>query len=427
MIPSKKENNGAVQGGLGRRPMKIWIISHYDTTPKYPGSTRHFDFAKELVKRGHSVTIFAASIHYLLLRETIDYEGKDSVTEIIDGIRFVWIRTYPYQKNNWKRFANMLSFSKNAFRIAKKINLEKPDILFGSSVHLFAVHTAYRLAKRFRLPLVMEVRDLWPKTLIDFGFPRWHPLVIVLGFLEKFLYRRAKKIISLLPHAGKYIQSLGIAEEKIVYIPNGVDISPFAASGSIPAKPAGQENSFRVTYTGAIGVPNNMDVFIDAAEILRDQHPHIKFLLVGDGKEKARLIDTAVQRNLSNVEFLDPVPKSDLALLLRQSDVLFVALKGINLYDFGISLNKLFDYLAAAKPVITSMNTANNPIRDAAAGICVPADRPAEIADAILTLYNMPAEDREAVGKRGFDFVEKNYSIPVLTDKLEGLLMELSR
>ena len=424
-MSSKAENPGAVQVEPKPRPMNIWLISHYDTTPKYPGSTRHFDFARELVKRGHSVTIFAASIHYLLLQDTIDYNGKDSITEIIEGIRFVWVKTYPYRKNNWKRFANMLSFSKNAFRIAKKINLEKPDILFGSSVHLFAVHTAYRLAKKFHLPLVMEVRDLWPKTLIDFGFPRWHPLVIVLGFLEKYLYKRAKKIISLLPNAGKYIQSLGIPEEKIIYIPNGVDLSPFTAGNPIPPGSDGQEKSFRITYTGAVGIPNNMDVFIDAAEILHDKYPDIKFLIVGEGKEKARLIESAAQRNLSNVEFLDPVPKNELALLLRQSAVLFVALKGIKLYEFGISLNKLFDYLAAAKPVITSMNTSNNPIRDAGAGICVPADRPEEIAEAVLTLYNMPSEDRDSMGKKGFDFVEKNYSIPVLTDKLENLLMGL--
>lgn len=406
--------------------MNIWIISHYDTTPKYPGSTRHFDFARELVKRGHSVTIFAAGIHYLLLEETVDYNGKDWVMEEQEGIRFVWIKTYPYEKNNWKRFVNMLSFSKNAYRIAKKIDLDKPDILFGSSVHLFAVHTAHRLAKRFRVPLVMEIRDLWPRTLIDFGVSRWHPFVMILGVLEKFLYKRADKIISLLPNAVKYIQSLGVPGEKVVYIPNGVNLEPFTAVNTEePGEDNEEKRSFQVTYAGAIGPPNNMDVFIDAAEKLHAEYPQITFLLVGDGREKARLMEVVKQKKHSNVEFMDPVPKSELAVLLLRSDVLFVALKGIGLYEFGISLNKLFDYLAAAKPIITSMNTANNPVEDAGAGICVPADRPDEIARAVLELYNMPAGEREIMGKRGFDFVEKTYSIPVLTDTLEGLLLGL--
>lgn len=408
--------------------MNIWIVSHYTTTPRYSGSSRHFDFSKELLKRGHSVTIFASSIHYQVLKETINYSGKRFVIEEIEGIRFVWIKSYPYNKNNWKRFVNMLSFSMNTYKIAKKIGLEKPSILFGSSIHLFAVYTAHLLSKKFRVPLVMEVRDLWPETLIDFGFSRWHPLVIVLAFLEKFLYKRSKKIISLLPNAGKYIETLGIPTDKIVYIPNGVDLEKFAPTPGEQSTQNNQlESPFYVTYAGAIGIPNNIVVLIAAAEQLYKEYPKIKFLIVGAGREKARLIETVRRKGLLNVEFRDPVPKKNLVTILKNSEILFAALKGVKLFEYGISLNKLFDYMAAGKPVITSINSSNNPVKEANAGICVLADRHGEIADAIIKLYQLPGTERHAMGERGFEFVKKNYSIPILTDKLENLLLELTK
>ena len=208
--------------------MNIWILNHYAITPDLPGGTRHFDFGKELAKRGHKVTIFASSFRHSLFKETKLYGNSNyAIDKISDGFRFVWVKTVPYKVNNWKRVLNMLSYSWRVYETAKFLSLERPDVIVGSSVHLFAVLTAYLLSLHFRAHFIMEVRDLWPQTLVNMGISKWHPFVVSLSFLEKFLYRRARKIITLLPKAHKYIESLAISTEKVVWISNGVDLSTF--------------------------------------------------------------------------------------------------------------------------------------------------------------------------------------------------------
>lgn len=404
----------------------IWFFNHYAITPNLPGGTRHFDFGKELVKRGYKVTVFASSFHYSLFKETKEYKKDKFIVEDYDGVRFVWIKTLPYFGNNWKRVVNMLSYSIRAYRVTQKVNIEKPDVIIGSSVHLFAVFTAYLLSKKYKTSFIMEVRDLWPQTLIDMGIPKWNPFVIVLGILEKFLYKRADKIIVLLPKANEYIEKLGISAEKIVWIPNGVNLESFSSIGnnSLKSKIAPPSGDFVVTYTGAIGKANNLDVAIKAAEILESDYPNIKFLFVGDGPEKGKLLEMVKERKINNVEFKPPVPKDKMLEIFQDADVLFLTMKNSPLYRFGISLNKLFDYLASGKPVIFSSNSINNPVEEAGAGITVPPDNPQAFADAIIKLYKMPEEERVKMGMNGRKYVEKYHSIPILVDKLEEVIKE---
>ena len=402
----------------------IWIFNHYAITPDLPGGTRHFDFGKELVKRGYNVTIFASSFHYSLLKEIKEYKKNSYIIEDYDGVRFVWIKTFPYSRNDWRRVINMLSYSIRSYKVAKKINIEKPDIIIGSSVHLFAVFIAYLLSQKYKTPFIMEVRDLWPQTLIDMGVSKWHPFVILLGILEKFLYKKADKIIVLLPKANEYIENLGISPEKIVWIPNGVDLERFNFDIECIDLRIDKKN-FVITYTGAIGKANNLDTLLETARILKDNYPEIKFLLVGNGTEKERLIQIAKENNLKNVEFRDPVPKNEIAKIINKSDVLILLVRDSPLYKYGISFNKLFDYLASGKPIIFSSNSINNPVEEAKAGITVPPDNPQALADAIIRLYKIPPEERKRMGDNGKKYVEKYYSMPVLVDRLEKIFKEL--
>jgi glycosyltransferase involved in cell wall biosynthesis len=404
--------------------MNIWILNHYAVTPDLPGGTRHFDFGKELVKRGYKVTIFASSFHYSLLKETKEYKQNDYIVEDYEGVRFVWLKTFPYSRNDWKRVINMLSYSIRAYKVAKRLNIEKPDIIIGSSVHLFAVFTAYLLSKKYKTPFIMEVRDLWPQTLIDMGVPKWHPFVILLGILEKFLYKKADKIIVLLPKANEYIENLGIPSGKIVWIPNGVDLERF--NFDIDNNDLRRDKKgFIITYTGAIGKINNLDILLEAAEILKEGYSEIKFLLVGDGPEKERLVMIIGKKNLNNIEFNKAVPKREMAKIIYKSDALILLLRNSSLYRYGISLNKLFDYLASGKPIIFSSNSINNPVEEARAGITVPPDNPQELANAIIKLYKMSPEERKEIGMNGRRYVEKHYSIPNLVDKLEKIIEEV--
>jgi glycosyltransferase involved in cell wall biosynthesis len=399
--------------------VNIWILNHYAITPNLPGGTRHFDFGKELVRRGYKVTIFASSFHYSLLRETKEYEKEKFIVEDYEGVRFVWLKTFSYSGNDWRRVVNMLSYAIRAYEVAQKINTEKPDIIIGSSVHLFAVFTAYLLSKKYKTPFIMEVRDLWPQTLMDMGVSKWHPFVILLGILEKFLYKRADKIIVLLPRANEYIEKLGISPEKIVWIPNGVDFERFQfKNGGSLRDETYTSDEFIVTYTGAIGKANNLDVAIEAAKILQKDYPNIKFLFVGDGPEKGRLLEIVKKEKINNVEFRPPVAKNKIVEIILKSDALFFHLQDSPIFKYGISSNKLFDYLASGKPIIFSSNSINNPVEEAKAGITVPPDNPQALADAIIKLYKMSPEERRAMGLNGRKYVEKYHSLPVLVDKL---------
>ena len=408
--------------------MNIWIFNHYAITPDMPGGTRHYDLSKELVKRGHQVGIFASAFHHNLHKEIKLLRSERWKVENIEGVKFVWIKTFPYKRNDWRRALNMVSYMLRAWWIGRRLpklspEFEKPDVVIGSSVHLLAVLAAYWVAKHHKARFIMEVRDLWPQTIIDMGqLSERNPLTKLLRMLERFLYRRAKRIITLLPRAGEYIAARGIPREKIIWIPNGVDLSRFEGGEELSS----HDDGFKVIYLGAHGQANALDVLIRAAKIVQDQgHEEIRFLLVGDGPEKPRLIELVQKLGLKNVEFRDPVPKTEVPRALQEADVTVLILQDLPLYKYGISLNKLYDYLAAKKPLILAGNPVNNPVYEAHCGITVPPQNSDALAEAVIKLYQMPPEEREAMGRRGREYVERYHSMPVLADKLESCLKEV--
>ena len=401
--------------------MNIWMFNHHAVTPDQPCGTRHYDFAQELSQRGHSVTIFASSFNHLLHKEMRHYHGRTAILEKVNGLNFVWLRTPPYTKNNWRRVANMLVYFWRAFRVPNKMSLQKPDLIIGSSVHLLAVLSAYFLAKRYKTPFIMEIRDLWPQTLIDMGIPRWHPFIMAMKQLEKFLYKKADKIITLLPKAADYIVSLGIDANKIYWISNGVDMQRFDRECFVPSRLP--QETFSVLYAGAVGKANNLDVLLDAAMEFRE-NKSIRFYIVGDGPEKTRLATRAKELDLDNLLFEKPVPKNEISSKLSSASCLFFNLQDTPVFKYGISSNKLFDYLAAGRPVIFSCNATNNPVEDAGAGITISPDDSQLLVKAILEIYNMSKHERNEMGNRGRGFVRKHFSIPVLTDTMEQLLKQ---
>ena len=365
----------------------VWIFNHYAVTPDLPGGTRHFDLARELVGRGHQATIFASGFQHLRHREMKLVPDERWKIEDVDGVNFVWLKTFPYQRNNWRRVVNMASYTFRAWWLGRRLpklvpELEKPDVIIGSSVHLLAVLAAYWVAKQHMARFIMEVRDLWPQTIVDMGeMSGRNPIVKVLQLIERFLYRRGEQIIVLAPSMGEYISDRGISKEKIVWIPNGVDLSRFE-----DAKPQDStDNRFEVMYLGAHGQANALNVLLQAARIIQDQNYHdMRIVLVGDGPEKQKLIRLADELGLENAEFRDPVPKADVPKVLQGADATVLILNDLPLYRYGISLNKLYDYLAAGKPLILVGNPANNPVKEVGCGLTVPPRNPEAVAEAIV-------------------------------------------
>ncbi len=400
--------------------MNIWIFNHYAHPPDLPGGTRHYDIGQELVKRGHRVAIFASSFHHYLHREVRLQPKEDWKIEDVNGVKFVWVRTPPYQRNDRRRVQNMIAFALRVWRLGRNIpklapEIKNPDVVIGSSPHLLTPLAAYGVARRYRVLFVMEVRDLWPQTIIDMGeLSARHPIIKALQMLERFLYRRAERIITLLPLAHEYISGCGIPREKIVWIPNGVDLSKFA----LATNTYDSDEAFTVMYLGAHGQANALDVLLHAAKIVQDQsYQEIKFALIGDGPEKPRLMALAKELGLRNVDFREPVRKSEVPKILRDVEATVFILHDLPLYRYGISVNKLFDYLAASKPLILAGSPSNNPVAEACCGLTVPPQDPQALADAIIKLYHMPQEEREAMGRRGREYVEQYHAIPLLAEK----------
>ncbi len=405
----------------------LWILNHYAISPDMPGGTRHFDLARELVKKGHDVTIFASGFdHHTHRYIKIDPKEKIRVEEY-DGVRFVWINTTPYSKNDWRRVMNMISYGWRVLGCDR--GLPKPDVVIGSSMHPFAALAGWWLARRHKARFIFEVRDLWPQTAVDMGAMKENSFPAKLLYAwEKFMYEKAEKIIVLLPYAKGYIVRRGISPEKVFWLPNGVNLDKFdhpapLDPGSEVAKAFERyRDRFKVVYTGAHGPANGLEVIIQAAFIVQDKGLGMHFFFIGDGPEKQNLIQKANEMHLNNVSFLPPVSKAQVSSLLAIADLLVHTIKKVDVLRYGMSPNKMYDYLASAKPIVTSIEAKNNPVVESYAGIAVEPENPKALAEAIIEIYNMPEEKRKELGMNGRRYVEQFHGTKTLAEKLEALL-----
>ncbi len=405
----------------------LWILNHYAKSPDMPGGTRHFDLASELVKKGHDVTIFASGFDHGTHRYTKIKPEEKMKVEAYDGVRFVWINTFPYSGNDWRRVVNMISYGWRVLGCGRGI--PKPDVVVGSCVHPLAVLAGWWLSRRHKAKFIFEVRDLWPQTLIDMGGIKKNSLQAkVLYALEKFMYERAEKIIVLLPYAKEYIVSRGISPEKVFWLPNGVNLdrfdhpSPLDPESEVAKAFERYRDRFKVVYTGAHGPANGLEVMLKAASIVQDKGLGIHFFFIGDGPEKNNLIQKANEMYLNNVSFLPPISKAQVPSLLSIADLLVHTIKKVDVLRYGMSPNKMYDYLASAKPIVTSIEAKNNPVVESNAGIAVEPENPKALADAIIEIYNMPEEKRKEFGMNGRRYVEQYHSTKILAEKLEALL-----
>lgn len=395
--------------------MNIWILNHHALTPDMSGGTRHYDFAIELIKRGHTVTIVASSFHYSKYQEMKEYKDKEYLIEKIDGINFIWIKTTPYYSNGISRVKNMISYTYKVLKYIPQLNLSQPDVIVGSSVHLFAVWAAYRLSSKYNIPFIMEVRDIWPQSLVDMGMSKLHLFIILLGFLERYLYRKADKIISNLPYAYEHIKQF-VSKEKFAWISNGVDLS------NIKYIPKAKSEKIIIGYMGSLGIANSMDSFFETTNKFKN-NKNIEFHIYGEGKLKQKYIDFVQNHNLNDtVKIMNLVPKNKVSDILNSFDVVYLSLKDSPLYRFGISLNKLFDYMASGRVIIFAGNSKNNPIKDAKAGYSIAPNDVESLEKTILEIYSLSQEKRNEIGQKIRHYAEQNYSIEVLVDKLETLL-----
>ena len=408
--------------------MNILYINHYAGSDRHGMEFRPWFMAKRWARDGHRVTIAASSYSHLRTKNP-ELNGRKCAEEMLDGVRYFWIAGPAYSGNGMGRIKNMLSFLSGLYRYGKElVKTGAPDAVIASSTYPLDIYPARHIARKYGAMLVYEVHDLWPLSPIELGgmSPR-HPYILLMQAAEDFCYRHSDRVVSLLPNAKEHMVEHGMAPEKFVYVPNGIERADWEKPlgeppvyGDVLGKYR-EEGYFLIGYAGAHGIANALDSFVEAGEALRGKK--IRLILVGPGPERDRLIRKAKDLDLGGtVEFLRPVGRAQVPELLSQMDALYIGLQRQPLFRFGVSPNKLMDYMMAAKPVIFAIDAPNDMVAEAGCGVSVPPEDSGAIAKAAGTLAALPAEELRKMGLRGREYILQHNEYDVLAQKfLEAL------
>lgn len=398
----------------------ILIINEYAGSPSYGMTFRHYYLAKEFIKQGYKTKIVSGSFSHFLKKYPIMDEGIFK-KEKVDNVDFIWIKVLKYKKSFDKlRALKWIEFTIKLFFLNKHLN-EKPDVIICSTTELFAILPAYYLSKKYKAKLVFEVRDIWPLTLVKIGsFSEKNIFIKIMSWLEKFSLNKSDILISNLSNYTKHIKSLGI-DRKAYWVSNGIDLEEMKNIEQLPLNIENKipKNKFVIGYTGKIGVSNAITYLLRAARLLKD-NIDIVFVIVGEGQEKENL--ELYSSDLNNVIFINPIKKAQIQSMLQLFNVCYIGLQKEELFKFGISPNKLYDYMYSGTPVLQSIDIKNDIVEKSDCGICVEAENYKLIADAIIKLYKMTDEQRNSLGQNGKKYVVKNFSYKYLASNYLSIL-----
>ena len=376
--------------------LRVVLIHQAFVSPDEAGGTRHYELAKRAVEQGVAFTIVASDISYLTGARTVT--GDERISEQnFDGVRVLRAYTYPslHRSFVW-RVVSFVSFMLTSIRAALRAG--RVDVVMGTSPPIFQAVSAWLIALVRRRPLLLEIRDLWPTFAIDLGVLRNRALIRLSRWLERLLYARAAHLLVNSPAYRDYLISKGVPPDKITLIANGVNAEMFTpdAKGERVREALGLTDKFVVTYAGALGMANDIETILRAAARLVE-HSAIHFLLVGDGKERARLEACARELNVTNVTFAGARAKVEMPEFLAASDACVATLKDIAMFRTTYP-NKVFDYMAAARPTVLAIDgVIRRVVETARAGVFVPPGDDRALADTVLTL----SADRERAAEMG--------------------------
>lgn len=364
--------------------MHILLIHQAFAALDEAGGTRHYEIARFLAGNGHKVTIITSPVSYLTGKSgdsRIRWVDKETPE---NGITILRAYAYPaLHRSFFHRILSFFSFMFSSFFIG--LGVKNVDAVWGTSPPIFQGWTAWLLARLKRVPFLFEIRDLWPEFAIAIGVLKNRVIIRMSYWLESFLYKHADQLVVNSPGFISHVEMHG--GKNILLIPNGADPEMFdpEATGSEFRKANNLEKSFVVLYAGAHGISNDLEVVLSAA--LKTAHyPEIKYVFVGDGKEKANLIQNAHEAGLTNVAFLPPVPKNQMADVIAGADACIAILKPLDMYKTTYP-NKIFDYLAAGRPIIQVIDGVSREIVETAkAGIFVPPGNAEALAAAVVDL-----------------------------------------
>ena len=369
--------------------MKILLLNQAFVSPNEPGHTRHFEMAQFLRARGHELVIVASDLNYQTGQRTVERTGLFA-EQIMDGVRI--LRAYIFPALHRSYFWRIISFFSFMFSsVWTALTVKDADIIMGTTPPIFQAVSAWAVAVIRRKPFLLEVRDLWPEFGVSMGVLKNPILISLARWLENFLYARATHILVNSPAYKDYMLGKGVPENKVTYIPYGTDVDMFNpdVDGSSVRKDLGLENKFVVLYAGALGQANDIDTILRAAERL-NQESKIRFVLFGDGKERARLELESKRMNLTNVIFAGVCPKREMPLVVASSDVCLAILQDVPMFRTTYP-NKVFDYMAAARGTVLVIDgVVRDVIESSGGGVFVQPGNDDGLAKTILELSNDP-------------------------------------
>lgn len=411
-------------------------MNHYATRMFKNRAGRHYWFGKQLLKLGYDVAVFTAVTEQD--KNEINTEGKKYTVKTVDNIPFVFVKTIQSEGNGFKRILNMSSFYKNLFPVTKEYSKQygKPDLILASSVHPLTMVAGLQIAKRYKVPCICEIRDLWPEAIFAFGKAKENSLIgklLIAG--EHWIYRNADALIFTKEGDTDYLKEKGwttqqggdIDLNKCHYINNGVDLNDYERNihtELLDDEDLLRENTFNVVYAGAIRPVNNVGNLLDAALILKKQngYENVRFLIYGNGIQLKELQERVKNEHLDNVKMKGYIARKYIPFILCHSSVNILNYAQ-NQYNWtrGNSSNKLFEYMASGKPIISTVHMGYSIIKKYNCGVELPEDTPEALANEIMKFHDMNKEMLAKIGCNARKGVE-DFDFRVLTEKLIGVI-----
>lgn len=405
--------------------LDIYWVNQFAVPPDQPGGTRHYEFAAELGRRGHRVHLVASDLNLTTRRYSRRRNGSDirPIAEMVEGVQFTWLTAGSYRGNDWRRIVSMLVFGVATSLHLLRVRRRNTTVFIGSSPQLFAALGAWAAARLRRVPFVLEVRDLWPESYTEVSGKERGPEITLMRKVADLLYHQAKAIIVLAEPNVERICDRGVDPSKVITVPNGVDLD--GVNGAEAGVDLSSPNAFTFVYAGAHGPANDLETVVRACQLLQQRgRERVRVVLLGDGATKDGLVQLANDLTLTNVEFCEPVPKSSIAVTLGTADAGLMVLAPIELFSYGVSPNKLFDYLGAGLPVLTNVpGLVSDIVAEADVGLSVQAGSPEALADGMQRMANAPPT---GVEERGRAFIRAHYDRRTLVGKVEDLLRSVA-
>ena len=395
--------------------MNILLINHYAGSQTYGMEYRAYYLAKEWVNQGHKVTIVAATYSHLRLKNPTT--KKDYQVEMIDGIKYIWLKTPSYE-GSLKRILNMGIFVQKVNKYAKRLSREEqPNLVIAGSCYPLDNYVAHKIAKMSNAKYTYEVRDIWPLSpkLIG-GYSDHHPFIWVMQRAEDYAYKHVDKVVSLLWNAEKHMLERGLALGKFVYVPNGYYPEEWTEDKFNLPLPEEHQKAFDdlkdkiiVGFAGGFAASGNVISLVKAAAELKDR-TDLHFVLVGKGPEQASYEKVIKENHLTNITLLPSVPKDLIPAINKHFDIAHLGGLHSELHQYGTSYNKMTDYMLCSLPIVQSVDEPGSVVERVECGIRVEAENVEAIAKAIVQLADMSGEERWQMGHKGKVYVENNLS-----------------